>query len=148
MFMQHLLVDLKQVATRHHIILIELWSGFMHSIQATKFQRLNDGHKMYVKCLHNFFSRSDATKNVKSKRKLNLDFVSWNLNVSPFNIFQSMFQILLQMKTYICKQNVSWLLLESNFMFSQFNQQVSKKSNSFSNYIFFFMDGNVISRCF
>jgi hypothetical protein len=41
-------------------------------------------------------------------------------------MFQSMFQILSQMRTYVSKQVYSWLLLEPNFMFLQLNQQVQK----------------------
>jgi hypothetical protein len=53
---------------------------------------------MYLKCLHNFLTHSDATQKIKSKRKLNLDFVTWNLNASWFNMFQ------IQMKIYVSKQ--------------------------------------------
>ncbi len=61
MFMQHLLVDLKQVARRQQIILVELQSGLVNSIQVTEFQRLNDGHEMCLKCLCDFLNYSDAT---------------------------------------------------------------------------------------
>jgi hypothetical protein len=76
MLMQHLLVDLKQIIGKQHIILAKLQSGLMHLIRATKFQRLNDGHGMCLKRLYNFLSRNDVTQNIKSKRKLNLDFVT------------------------------------------------------------------------
>jgi hypothetical protein len=74
--MQHLLVDLKQITGKQHIVLAKLQSGLVHLIQATKFQRLNDGHKMCLKRLCNFLNYSDAIQNIKSKRKLNLDFVT------------------------------------------------------------------------
>jgi hypothetical protein len=76
MLMQHLLVDLKQITRKQHIVLVELQSGLVHLIQATKFQRLNDGHEMCIKRLCNFFTHNDAIQNIKSKRKLNLDFVT------------------------------------------------------------------------
>jgi hypothetical protein len=82
MFMQYLLVNLKQVVERQQLILVELQSGLVHSIQAIKFQWLNDGHKMCIKRLHDFFNNSNAPQNIKSKRKLNLNLVTWNLNVS------------------------------------------------------------------
>jgi hypothetical protein len=72
---------------------------------------------MWLKYLRNFFSHSDATQNIKSKKKLNLNFVTWNLNVLQLN----MFQILLQMRVYVSKQVSSWLLLKPNFMFLQLN---------------------------
>jgi len=72
---------------------------------------------MWLKYLRNFFSHSDSTQNIKSKKKLNLNFVTWNLNVLQLN----MFQILLQMKVYVSKQVSSWLLLKPNFMFLQLN---------------------------
>jgi hypothetical protein len=74
--MQHLLVDLKHVVGRQHTILAELRSGLVHLKQATKFQQLNDGHGMCLKCLRYFFNHSDATQNIISKRKLNLDFLT------------------------------------------------------------------------
>jgi hypothetical protein len=37
MFMQYLLVDLKQVVERQQIILVELQSGLVHPIQVMKF---------------------------------------------------------------------------------------------------------------
>jgi hypothetical protein len=74
--MQHLLVDLKQVARRKQTMLENLQSGLVCLIQATKFQQLNDGHRMCFKCLHDFFSRSDAIQKNKSKKKLNLEFVT------------------------------------------------------------------------
>jgi hypothetical protein len=76
MLMQHLLVDLKQVAIRQHIILAKLQSGLVHPIQAIKFQWLNDGHKMCLKCLCDFFNHNDVVQNIKSKRKLNLDLLT------------------------------------------------------------------------
>jgi hypothetical protein len=127
MFMQHLLVDLKQVVGRQQIILVELRSGLVHIIQATKFQWLNNGHGMCLKCLCDFFNRSDVVQNIKSKRKLNLDFLTLTLNAPRLNMFQSMFQILLQIITCVSKKITSWLLLEPNFMFLQINQQVWKK---------------------
>jgi hypothetical protein len=62
-----------------------------------------------------------------------------------------MFQIFLQMTTYVFKQVTSLLLLESNFMFLPINQQVSKKLISnpshFVGAYLFFMDDNAISGC-
>jgi hypothetical protein len=75
MIMQHLLVDLKQVAGRKQKILPKLQNALMHPIQATKFQQLNNGHEMCLKRLRDFFNYSDATQNIKSKRKLNMDFM-------------------------------------------------------------------------
>jgi len=74
--MQHLLVDLKQVVARQQIVLVELQNELMHQIQTTKFQQLNDGHGMCLKHLRNFLNHNDATQNIESKRKLNLDFVT------------------------------------------------------------------------
>ncbi len=62
MIMQHLLVDLKQIVGRKQTILPKSRNGLMHPIQAMKFQQLNDGHKMCLKCLCDFFSYSDATQ--------------------------------------------------------------------------------------
>jgi hypothetical protein len=56
---------------------------------------------MCLKWLLDFFSYSDVAQNIKSKRKLNMDFVIWTLNVLWLNMFQSMFQIFLQMTTYV-----------------------------------------------
>jgi hypothetical protein len=42
-------------------------------------------------------------------------------------MFQSMFQILLQMRIYISKQVASWLLMEPNFMFLQIQPASFKK---------------------
>jgi hypothetical protein len=74
--MQHLLVDLKQVVGRQHTLLGELQNGLGQLKQTMKFQRLNDGQGMCLKCLHNFLNHSDATQNIKFKRKLNMDFVT------------------------------------------------------------------------
>jgi hypothetical protein len=59
MFIQHLLV-----AGRQHTILAKLEYGLMHLIQATKFQQLNDGHEMCLKCLPNFFDHSDVAQKI------------------------------------------------------------------------------------
>ncbi len=76
MFMQHLLVDLTQVARRQQIISTKLQNGFVHLIQATKFQRLNNGHGMCLKHLRDFLNHNDVAQKIKSKRKLNLDFMT------------------------------------------------------------------------
>jgi hypothetical protein len=68
---------LKQIVGRQQIVLVELQNGLVHQIQATKFQWLNDGHGMCLKHLRNFLNHSDAIQNIESKRKLNLDFVTW-----------------------------------------------------------------------
>jgi hypothetical protein len=59
----------------------------VHPMQTTKFQWLNDGHKMCLKCLHDFLNHSDVAQNIKSKKKLDLDFVTRNSNASQFNMF-------------------------------------------------------------
>jgi hypothetical protein len=58
-FVQHLLV-----VERQHTILAKLQNGLMHLIQATKFQQLNDGHEMCLKCLRNFFNHSDVAQKI------------------------------------------------------------------------------------
>ncbi len=67
-------------------------------------------------------------------------------------MFQSMFQIFLQMMTYVFKQVTSLLLLKSNFMFLPIYRQVSKKLISnplhFANEYLCFMDDNAISGFF
>ncbi len=76
MMMQHLLVDLMQVARRQDIILTKLQCGLVYPIHVAKFQGLNDGHGMGLKCTSDFFNRRDALKNIKSRRKLNMDNAS------------------------------------------------------------------------
>jgi hypothetical protein len=59
---------------------------------------------MCLKSLCNLLNSSDVAQNIKFKRKLNMDSMIWTLNVTQLNfcfnnMFQSMFLILLEMKT-------------------------------------------------
>lgn len=112
-----------------------------------KFQRLNNGHGMCLKCLCDFFNCSDVAQNIKSKRKLNMDFFILTLNAPRLNMFQSMFHILLQIKVVFLKKlllGYYWNQISCFYKLTGKFQKNEFRSFAFFTCTFFFMDDNVI----